>query len=335
MTIILTVIYAVLMFVILIIPHEFGHFIVAKAVGVQVNEFSFGMGPKLFQRKKGETTYSIRALPIGGYCAMEGENDESDNPRAFNNKPVWAKILVLIAGAVMNVITAIVIMTIIVGVSGVATNTIGRVVKGSPAADAGLKAGDEIVMISGNKIDSWEEVSKYIGSSGKSVSITVKRGSSKKTISVTPEKKNGSYMIGIVAATDHNPAKALKYGSQMSFNMLKATYQSFGMLFTGKATVKDMSGPVGIVSLVNQTTSTGFVSFMFLTAFLCMNLAVVNMLPFPALDGGRVLMVIIRKITGKMITDDIEAKINLAGFACLFALMIFVTWQDISRLLIK
>ncbi|MDD6154336.1 MAG: RIP metalloprotease RseP [Eubacteriales bacterium] len=335
MTILLTVIYTVLMFVILIVPHEFGHFITAKSVGVQVNEFSFGMGPKIFQKTKGETTYSVRALPIGGYCAMEGENEESENPRAFNNKPVWAKILVLVAGAFMNVLTAVLILTIMIAVSGMATTTIGGVQKGSPAASAGFKAGDEVVEVSGHKISEWADISSAIGTKGEELTFTVKRGSSEKNISVTPEKKDGRYVIGITAVMTHDPFKALKYGSKISLGMIKLTYKSFGMLFTGEAGVKDMSGPVGMVSLVNQTATAGFSVFLYLTAFLCMNLAVVNMMPFPALDGGRVVMVIIRKITGHMITDDMEGKINLVGLAALLTLMIFVTWNDISRIFLK
>jgi regulator of sigma E protease len=333
MTVIITVIYVVLMFVILIIPHEFGHFITAKAVGIKVNEFSFGMGPKLFSKQKGETLYSVRALPIGGFCAMEGENEENDDPRSFNNKPGWAKIIVLAAGAVFNILTAVIIMSIIFTSVGFATTTIDKVTSGSPAAEAGIKKGDKILYVGNTKIDDWNDIGTYLTKHHGKTEIKFERDGETMSAVVTPKKSNGRYVIGIQCVLSHNPFKGIKYGAQASFNMIKLTYKSFGMLFTGEASVNDMSGPVGIVSVVNQTASTGFLNFLVLTCLLCMNLAVVNLFPLPALDGGRILMVIIRKITGHMITDEMEAKINLIGFSLLMLLMIFVTWNDISKLI--
>jgi regulator of sigma E protease len=333
MTVILTVIYVILMFVLLIVPHEFGHFITAKAVGIKVNEFSFGMGPKLFQKRKGETLYSVRALPIGGYCAMEGENEENDDPRSFNNKPGWAKIIVLAAGAVFNILTAVVIMAVMFTAIGFSTTKIDKVTPGSPAAEAGLKKGDRLVAVQGTEIKEWNDLGEYFTDHHGKTAIQFKRDGEMMSTVVTPEKSDGRYIIGVQCVVSHNPLKGVKYGAEASFNMLKLTYKSFGMLFSGEASVNDMSGPVGIVSVVNKTASTGFLNFMVLTCLLCMNLAVVNLFPLPALDGGRILMVIIRKLTGHMITDEMEAKINLIGFALLMALMIFITWNDISKLI--
>ena len=154
----MTVIYAIILFVLLIFPHELGHFIVAKAVGVKVNEFAFGMGPALFKRQKGETLYAVRLIPIGGYCAMEGENEESDDSRSFNNKPGWAKISVLLAGSAMNVLIAVLTLSILMGVIGSATTAVDQVQADSPAYRAGLEKGDKIIAVDGEEIDSWQEL---------------------------------------------------------------------------------------------------------------------------------------------------------------------------------
>lgn len=329
----MTAIYAIILFVLLIFPHELGHFVVAKAVGVKVNEFAFGMGPALFQRERGETLYSIRLIPIGGYCAMEGENEESDNPRSFNNKPGWAKISVLVAGAAMNVLIAILALTIVAGVAGSATTTIEQVDKDSPAYEAGLLAGDKIVGINDTEIDDWSDVGTAIGTSPKEVSITVERDGSEKTLQVTPRKaEDGRYIIGIIAKVTHNPVIAFGNGLKSTWNMTVMMFQSLYMLISGDVPASDIAGPVGIVSMVGDTASYGWYYFVSLIAMMSINLAIINLLPLPALDGGRILFVFIRKITGKMISDDLEGRIHMIGMLLLFALMIFATWNDIVRL---
>ena len=329
----MTAIYAIVLFVLLIFPHELGHFIVAKAVGVKVNEFAFGMGPALFQREKGETLYSIRLIPIGGYCAMEGENEESDNPRSFNNKPGWAKISVLVAGAAMNVLIAILALTIIAGVAGSATTTIDKVDEGSPAYVAGIDAGDRIVSVNETDIESWSQVGEAIGASPENVAITVERDGEAVTMDVIPKKtEDGRYVIGITAKVSHNPAQALVNGVKSTWNMTIMMFQSLYMLISGDVPASDIAGPVGIVSMVSDTTSYGWYYFVSLVALMSINLAIINLLPFPALDGGRILFVLIRKITGKMISDDLEGKIHMIGMVLLLVLMIFATGNDIVRL---
>ena len=329
----MTAVYAIVLFVLLIFPHELGHFVVAKAVGVKVNEFAFGMGPALFQRERGETLYSIRLIPIGGYCAMEGENEESDNPRSFNNKPGWAKISVLVAGAAMNVLIAILALTIVAGVAGSATTTIDAVEKGSPAYAAGMEAGDRIVRIDDTEIENWSQVGDAIASSPNQADITVLRDGSEVTMEVIPKQaEDGRYVIGITAKVTHNPGKALINGVKSTWEMTIMMFQSLHMLISGDVPASDIAGPVGIVSMVGDTTSYGWYYFVSLVALMSINLAMINLLPFPALDGGRIVFVFIRKITGKMISDDLEGRIHMIGMLLLFALMIFATWNDIVRL---
>ncbi len=328
----ITAILAILLFVILIFPHELGHFIAAKAVGVQVNEFSFGMGPALWKHQKGETLYSIRAFPIGGYCAMEGENEESDNERAFNNKPGWAKIIVLVAGSFMNVLIALVIMSIMMGYYGAATTTIDTVAQGSPAAEAGILSGDQFLSADGKEVEYWTDLQQTV-SDGKPHSFVMLRDGSEVTVDVQAEKTDDRYIIGVTPMMDHSPGTAIRNGAVISWNMVKTLKDVFQQLFTGQVGMDEMSGPVGMVSVVHENQSRGMQFFFYLLAFISLNLAIFNMLPLPALDGGRILFVIIRTLTGRMISDELEARIHGAGMLLLLALMVFVTWNDITRLL--
>ncbi len=330
----LTAILTIILFCILIIPHEFGHMIVAKLLGVQVNEFSVGMGPALFQRTRGETTYSLRAVPLGGYCAMEGENEESDNPRAFNNKPGGTKIAVLVAGAAMNVIVAVILLTISVAIGGIAVNSIASVTPGSPAQAAGIEKGDKIVEINGTKTGSWEDVVTEIKASkpGEPMNVVAENGGEKRSLVVTPEKKDGNVIIGVTASVSHSAVKSIKYGFIGTWNITKMMLKTIKMLITGKLSAKALSGPVGIVQVLGQAGSNGVAPFLYLVALISINIALLNMFPFPALDGGRVLFVIIRKLTGNMISDKTEGMIHLVGMALLVALFVVVTKNDIIRL---
>ena len=329
----MTVIYAVILFVMLIFPHELGHFVVAKAVGVKVNEFAFGMGPAIFQRQKGETLYSIRLIPIGGYCAMEGENEESESSRAFNNKPVWAKISVLLAGSAMNVLIAILAMTLVMGYIGTATTTIDEVQTGTPAYEAGLLSEDKVLSVNGTPIEKWNDIAAAIGSGEDRLSITVERNGEEETFEMTPEKtEDGRYIIGVTSKVSHNALTAVSNGAKGTWSMTKGMFSALAQLVSGEVSTDELSGPVGIVSLVSETKNYGMIYFGYLVALISLNLALMNMLPLPALDGGRIIFVIIRKITGKMISDNLEGKIHGAGMILLFGFMIFVTWNDITRL---
>lgn len=329
----MTIVYAIILFVLLIFPHELGHFVVAKAVGVKVNEFAFGMGPAIYKRQKGETLYAIRLVPIGGYCAMEAENEASDDDRAFCNKPWWAKISVLLAGAAMNVLIAILVLSIIMGYMGSATTSINKVQEASPAYEAGLEAGDKILSVNDAEITSWQDLTAAIGKSEKSVAITVERNDEELTLNATPKKgDDGRYVVGITPEVSHNVFTAVQNGAKATWNMTVMMFDMLKQLITGAVPSSEIAGPIGMVTMVSETTNYGISYFGYLIALMSLNLAILNLLPIPALDGGRILFVFIRMITGKMISDDLEGKIHAAGMVLLLGLMVFATWNDITRL---
>ncbi|NLD19762.1 MAG: RIP metalloprotease RseP [Clostridiales bacterium] len=333
----MTVIYAIIIFCLLIFVHELGHFIVAKACGVKVNEFAIGMGPAFFKRQKGETTYSLRAFPIGGFCAMEGEDQDSDDERAFNNKPAWQRALVLIAGSFMNLLTAVILLMIIAFWIGQPTTTVDKVVEQSPAYEAGLLQGDEITAVDGREVDEWNDIITYVGESEKDTAeITVLRNGMEMTLvsDLEFDKQANRNKIGITAASEHNPGYAAVAGVKNTWNMTVMMYDIIKQLFTGDVSVKELSGPVGIVYAVNDSAKAGVIYVVYLAALLSLNLAIMNMLPLPALDGGRLLFLIIRKITGKRVTDEMEGKVHFIGIMLLLLLMVYVTWNDIIKFIV-
>ncbi len=332
----MTIICALLIFCLLIFTHEFGHFAVAKAVGVKVNEFSLGMGPAIISRMKGETLYSLRILPIGGYCAMEGEDEDSDDERAFNKKPAWAKIAIIFAGPFMNIVTAVIVMTALVMSIGMATCELGNVEQDGPAWNAGVRAGDVVVAMDGQTVDQWNDIHRIAAESNSDdVTLTVQRDGKDMTFEMKSEKaEDGRSVVGISPVISRNPARAAGYGVKICGNMLVSMVDIFHKLFGGEVPVSDLSGPVGVVYAVGTTMKQGVIYLGYLTALISLNLALVNLFPFPALDGGRIVFVVIRVFTGRVITDAIEAKVHFAGIILLFGLMIYVTWQDIVRFIV-
>ncbi len=330
-----TIIIALLMFCLLIFSHEFGHFAAAKAVKVRVNEFAVGMGPLLFSRTRGETTYSLRALPIGGYCAMEGEDEDSDDEHAFNKRPAWAKFLVVLMGPVANMVLAVILLSAISLYSGAATTTIATVTEGAPAYEAGILEGDKIIAVNGEEISTWLDCATALSSveAGSTVDVTVIRDGEELTItSATTTNETGRTVIGIKPRVSHNLFSSLSYGVKTTKSLTFEMYDIIKQMFTGSVSVSELSGPVGIVYAVSDTVRYGMIYVVFLAALISINLAVVNLLPFPALDGGRLVFIIVRLFTGKRISDAGEAKVHFIGILLLLALMVFVTWNDIVRL---
>lgn len=331
----MTIIYALLIICVLIFFHELGHFMAAKACGVKVNEFAIGMGPKVLKKQKGETLYSVRAFPLGGFCAMEGEDEDSQDERAFNRKSVWKKAIIIVAGAAMNLIITIILMIAVNYMNGVPTTTISQVEENSPAYTAGIQKGDKILSINDKKINSWDDVQAVKNAvNTRELNIKVQRKDTELNIKTTLKENDRNKIIGIVPVSEKNIVKAIANGPSATWNMAKSMYSGLYSLITGKVSAKELSGPVGIVYLINKGISRGFATVLYLTSLISLNLAIINMLPLPALDGGRLLMVIIRRLTGKAISSKVEGVIHAVGLGLLLLLTIYVTWNDIVRFIV-
>lgn len=318
-----------------IVFHEFGHFMVAKLVGIKVHEFSIGMGPKLLHKKGKETEYFLRAIPIGGYVKMEGEDESSEDPRSFSKKPVGSRILVVAAGAIMNFILAIIVFTIVSYGMGVPTTTIDETIKDSPAFFAGLQAGDKIKKINDKEVKSWNSIVKTISKSdsNENLTIVVKRNSEEISFNMTPKYDNETkrHVIGIIPVSKKSFLLALKGGFETTGTILGVMFKFLGMLFKGQVNRGDLSGPVGVIYTVGEAAKHGFLNLLYITGFISVNLGFFNLLPIPALDGSRIFFMVIELIRGKPVNPEKEGFVHFIGFVLLMVLMIVVTYSDIIR----
>ncbi|SHE32256.1 regulator of sigma E protease [Tissierella praeacuta DSM 18095] len=329
----LTAISAVFVFLVVILVHEFGHFSVAKIVGIKVNEFSIGMGPKLFQKKKGETEYTLRALPIGGYVKMEGEDEASNDPRSFNKVSALSRIAVVAAGAIMNFVLAIVILTIVSYGIGMPTNIIDNTVPGSPAEKSGLISGDIIININGVEINNWDTTVDSINKSdpNKEMEIGIKRDNEIRKIMVKPITEKGKTIIGIVPKYEKSISSAIKGGFENTFMFLKLMFEFIGMIFKGKVGIKHLSGPVGVIHEVGVQAKLGIYNLLYILGFISVNLGFFNLLPIPALDGSRIVFLLVELVRGKPIDPEKEGFIHFVGFILLISLMLIVTYRDLIK----
>ncbi len=337
----MAVLWAVIVFCIIIFIHEFGHFITAKMCGITVHEFAIGMGPKLASFTKNNTRYSIRILPIGGYVQLEGENGESDDPNAFGNKSAIKRFIVLASGAFMNFVLGFVFFVIIsANMNVLPTEYIGSLTENSALADAGALVGDEIVKMESEttsaNIVCYDDISFFGYLSNYSpCTVTVKRGDEKIKLDVTPKynEQEGRYLYGFSPMTvDKTVLNVISDGFKQSIFTVKTVFKSFAMLIGGKLSANDVSGPVGIVKEIGNASKYGILSVLSLAGLISVNLGVVNLLPIPALDGGRILFIIIEKIRRKRLTPEQEGIIHTVGFALLMLVMILVTFFDIKKL---
>lgn len=335
---ILTIIVAILAFGLIVFIHELGHFLFAKKAGVRIHEFAIGMGPKIFGFKKGETTYTVRLLPLGGYVAMEGEDGDSNDPRAFGNKTILQRASILFAGPFFNIILACIILIPVFMFIGSPSTTVREIIDNSPAQVAGLQAGDTIKSINGNEIKDWTELSQFINNSdGKELNLKVDRDGLTKEINVKPEQKEGSYVIGIYPKYEKNIIGAFSNAIKTTISMIIQMITFLGQLFTGNlpgGVEGSVTGPVGVISIVADATKAGLINVMYLASVISLNLGVLNLLPIPALDGGRLFFLAIEFIRGgKKIDPNKEGMINMVGFAALMLFMLFITYKDIVRLI--
>lgn len=329
-----TILSFIFVFGMIVFAHELGHFLTAKYNGIKVHEFALGMGPVLLKRQGAETLYSLRAFPIGGYVKMEGEDEASEDPRSFSNKKPLQRLLVLAAGAFMNFVLAYVLLVIIMFSMGSPSNIVGDIVPDYPAVEAGIIAGDEIVSINGEEIKNWDAVIENINSSnGETLTIEVIRdGDEKLTFDVVPRvRDDGGYQIGIQTKF----VKRVDQAFGMAWKQFVSFFTDIFKFFTsiGKSEVDaELVGPVGLVSIIGEVSRQGIMNLLLLAAYISINLGIVNLLPFPALDGGRIIFVVIEMIMGKPIDREKEGYVHFIGFAILMALMVFLVFKDISRL---
>lgn len=251
-------------FVLIIAIHEFGHFAVAKAVGIRVNEYAIGMGPLIYKKETEETQYSLRALPIGGYVAMEGEESASDDPRSFNNASLLKRAAVIVSGAGMNFVLAIVTFSLFLLITGYPTRTVDKVLPDSPAATAGIQKGDEIRSIDGKPIEDWDHFSKTVAASKRPITITIHRQGKDLSFSVKPAEKDGRSIVGIQPTSEKHPAKAIGDGFKMTGKVIVTIFDVLGKLFTGSLSVDNLSGPVGVVKVIGDSAKYGFASLLLL-----------------------------------------------------------------------
>lgn len=348
----INVIIALLVFGAIIFFHEFGHFLLAKKNGIYVNEFAVGMGPTLFSFTKKETKYSLKLIPMGGYCMMLGEEEEIADEHSFSAKSVWARLSVVLAGPIFNFILAFILSIILIAVCGYDAPVIEKFSENSPAKEAGLMEGDMITNYNGHKIYNFREVLVYMqfNQSGRNISLTVDRNGEKIDFTFAPEKTENGYLMGIYSngRTKDGVWNILKYSVLELRYQIKTTILSLEYLIGGKLGFKNLSGPVGIVSMMSDTineakdSANGDASVAVINVILnivnfCIllsaNLGVMNLLPIPALDGGRTVFLLFEAIFRKKIPTDKEAFVNTIGFMLLIGLMIVVMFQDVLKIM--
>ena len=354
---------AILIFGILIAVHELGHFLAAKLCGVQVNEFSIGMGPAVWHRQKGETAYSFRILPIGGYCAMEGEDEDTGNIRAFTRQGFWKKLVILAAGAFMNFLTGLLIVAILFSGAGAfyVDGIQGLAPEVSQTGENGLMAGDLIYKVNGWRTYLGGDAQMFLGYSGDTADLEVIRDGRHIKVrdiprqTCTDQAGNPYQGFGLYVGrlpVEASPLKRIQYTWYQTLDFVQLVWFSLGQLLTGGAGLGDVSGPVGIVTTIRDVgteaqesaeanNQNGLLaaaqSIAYFAALIAVNLAVMNLLPLPALDGGRIFFLLVDAVSmalfKRKVPEKYQAAVNTAGFALLMGFMLLVTFQDVFKLI--
>ncbi len=347
---IVSVLLFLIIFFVVVISHEFGHFIVAKKNGIRVVEFFIGMGPSLFSFQKGETKYSLKLFPIGGACMFEGEDGLATengemSERAFPNAPVWARFATVFAGPLFNFLIAYLMALILVSACGITTSEVQAVTEGSRAEEAGLKAGDVLTEINEKRIHLGGEVTliSQLNTKGESFTVTYSRDGQEHTVVINPsyDEETQRYYMGIVAGAylKCNVPQTFQYAFYTMKFYVETTFQSLKMLVTGQLSRDDVSGPVGLVKVVDDVYDSakayGAIEVMLnminIALLLSVNLGIMNLLPLPALDGGRLVFLLVEAVRGKPIPPEKEGMVHLAGMVALMLLMVVVFFNDITK----
>lgn len=340
------IILAILLFSAIVIFHELGHFLLAKKNKIRVDEFSLGLGPTIFGKQFGETKFSLKLLPFGGACMM-GEDDVDDmSEGSFNSKSVWARMSVIVAGPVFNLILAWILCMIIIGWTGYRAPVVSNVTDGYSAQEEGIEPGDVIKKIGGKSVHIWNDISLYnmMHAGTKSVEVKYERDGKDYTVVLEPKQNEGDAfpLLGITGGEMVRPGVigTVRYGAYTVKYWITYTVDSLKMLISGKVGVKDLSGPVGIVSAVDyvyqEAAPAGMavviLNLLNIGVLLTANLGVMNLLPLPALDGGRLVFLIIEAVRGKRVPPEKEGMVHFAGFVLLMALMVVIMFNDILKL---
>lgn len=353
MSTIITILVLIIMLGLLIFVHELGHFIMAKKNGVYVYEFALGMGPKIFsftrKNKKDPTLYSLRLFPIGGFCSMAGEVEEVEDKNVKKseymcNKKAWQRFQILVAGVTMNFLLALLLLFIQALIFGSVDQKsyVGRIEEGYPISEAGIEVGDRILSINGRKTRTWDNITVALALKNEDNVYTFeveKQDGSVKIYEITPKTvknedgtETKTFGLGQSTKIEKGVLNAIKYSFTKFVSTISTMNSIIGNLFIGKLSLNSLSGPVGMYSVVGESIQYGFNSIIFLTAYLSVNLGYVNLLPFPAFDGGRILFVIIEKIKGSKVDPKVENMLHNIGFMLLMLLMLVITFNDILRL---
>jgi len=331
--------FTVLVLSVLIFVHELGHFIAAKACGVRVTEFALGMGPAIFKKQGKETLYALRLFPIGGYCAMTGEDEEiADDPRAMRNKPVWQRMIIVLAGAMMNLLLGVILVTVIVCAKPIPSTVVADFPEGAISQNYGLQAGDEILALNGDRISGYTDFATKLTScyNTDTVSLTVLRNGQEvilQNVTFPTGDINGEL---IYPQIDFRVYRAEKTFGTVVRNIFSETgsyltsmYTGLRDMLTGRISLKYVSGPIGISEVIGDAAAMGWASLLSIAALISINLFVMNLLPLPALDGGRFLCMLIELVLRRPIPVKVEGIIHAVGLILLLLLMAIVAFKDI------
>ena len=336
----ITILGAVFVFGVIVMIHELGHFLTAKACGMRVDEFAIGIGPNVIQKQKGETLYSIRLLPLGGFNKIAGMDPSEDvGERGFNNKPVWQRFIVIAAGATFNFLLAIVIYFCIFAFHGTTVPShepvIGDTFAGNPAAEAGIQQGDRILTINGQSIQEWKDITQSLqGHSNHVVSVTLDRKGEIISTTVIPRESGDRAVIGINPVMDvkqYGIGESAVYAVTHTGSTIMEMLQGLWNIVTGHSK-GDVAGPIGVAQMAGQVAQHGFISLLLFTALLSLNLGVINLLPIPVLDGGHLVLLILEGITGRKLPEKAVQYIQMTGVGVLLLVFVYSTFQDILRL---
>ncbi len=338
-----TILATIFVFGLLVFVHELGHFMTAKWTGMQVDEFAIGFGPALYSKKYGDTLYSIRAIPLGGYNKIAGmDPDEPMQEGSFSGKSVWKRLIVIAAGAMMNFVLAIVLFFGIISINGIQLPleepVIGSIIEGSPAASARLQENDRILKINDVTISNWQDIQKELAGHGNEiVPVEIERNNEIQTVSVIPQynEANKKVMIGItpvVETKNFSLWESLKLSILQTVGLLAAMISGLYMMLMGTMSA-EISGPIGVAHMAGQVAEIGMVPLLNFTALLSINLGLLNLLPVPMLDGGHIVLLALEGITGRKLSAKVLYYIQMSGMVILLALFLFAMTNDISKLL--